>query len=120
MASSLFRRFKVDDRLNAIWAIASRLATSEPMMKDAMRMARASLINTTVGSAVGLAVLFVGGTSEWRLPIAISIAVLISSYFVRIPNMGRQAPITTAIIIASELAQHSSRTGMEQGLGRVA
>jgi uncharacterized membrane protein len=46
--------------------------------------------------------------------------VLVSSYFVRIPNMWRQAPITAAIVIASGLAQHSKVTGVEQGLSRVA
>jgi uncharacterized membrane protein YccC len=106
--------------VNPIWAIASMIAASEPIMGDALRMSRASLINTAVGCAVGLAVLVIGGSSEWRLPIAISIAVLASSYFVRIPNMWRQAPITAAIIIASGLAEHSKLTGVEQGLSRVA
>jgi uncharacterized membrane protein YccC len=102
-----------------IWAIASMIAASEPVMKDALRMARASLINTAVGCAVGLAVLLTGGSSEWRLPIAISISVLVSSYFVRIPNMWRQAPITAAIVIASGLTEKSKLMGVEQGLARV-
>ncbi|WP_395664839.1 FUSC family protein [Methylocella sp.] len=106
--------------VSPIWAIASLIAASEPVMKDALRMARASLINTTVGCAVGLAVLLMGGSSEWRLPAAISIAVLVSSYFVHIPNMWRQAPITAAIIIASGLTEHSQRTAAEQGLAKVA
>jgi uncharacterized membrane protein YccC len=106
--------------VNPIWAIASMIAASEPIMGDALRMFRASLINTAVGCAVGLAVLAAGGSSEWTLPIAISIAVLVSSYIVRIPNMWRQAPITAAIVIASGLAQHSKLTGVEQGLSRVA
>jgi len=78
------------------------------------------MINAAVGGAVGLAVLVTGGSSEWKLPIAISIAVLVSSYFVRIPTMWRQAPITAAIVIASGLAQHSKLTGAEEGLRRVA
>ena len=45
--------------------------------------------------------------------------MLVSSYFVHIPNMWRQAPITAAIVIASGLAQHSELTGVEQGLSRV-
>jgi uncharacterized membrane protein YccC len=77
------------------------------------------MINATVGCAVGLIVLITGGSSEWKLPIAISIAVLVSSYFVRIPTMWRQAPITAAIIIASGLEQHSKLSGVEQGLRRV-
>jgi uncharacterized membrane protein YccC len=124
----MFERFKADDLRGSlaplapfrtsqpIWAIASMIAVSEPTMGDAPRMARASLINTAVGCAVGLAVLLTGGSSEWRLPIAISVAVLVSSYLVRISNICRQAPITAAIAIASGLAQHSKVTGVEQGL----
>jgi uncharacterized membrane protein YccC len=106
--------------VNPIWAIASMIAASEPIMGDALRMLRARMINATVGCAVGLVVLITGGSSEWKLPIAISIAVLVSSYFVRIPTMWRQAPITAAIVIASGLEQHSKLTGAEQGLRRVA
>lgn len=145
MATSVFERFKQDDLrgvrfalnvfigttalwlllrhvagVNPIWAIASMIASSEPVMGEALRMARASLINTAVGCAVGLAVLLTGGSSEWRLPIAISMAVLVSSYFVRIPTRWRQAPITAAIVIASGLTQHSRMIGIEQGLSRVA
>lgn len=105
--------------VSPIWAIASMIASSEPTMGDALRMSRARLINTAVGCAVGFTVLLTG-SSEWRLPIAISIAVLVSSYFVRIPTMWRQAPITAAIVIASGLEQHSKLTGVELGLRRVA
>jgi uncharacterized membrane protein YccC len=106
--------------VSPIWAIASMIAASEPIMGDALRMFRARMINAAVGCAIGLIVLITGGSSEWKLPIAISIAVLVSSYFVRIPTMWRQAPITAAIIIASGLEQHSKLTGAEQGVRRVA
>jgi uncharacterized membrane protein YccC len=105
--------------INPIWAIAAMIATSEPVMGNALRMARASLINTTVGCAVALGVLLTGGSSEWKLPIAISITVIISSYFVRIPTMWTQAPITASIVIAAGLTQHSKLTGAEQALNRI-
>ena len=105
--------------VDPIWAIASMIAASEPIMGDALRMLRARMINAAVGGAVGFVVLIAGGSSEWKLPVAISIAVLVSSYFVRIPTMWRQAPITAAIVIAAGLEQHSKLTGAEQGLRRV-
>ncbi len=105
--------------ISPIWAIASLVAASEPIMRESLRMSRSSLINTGVGCAIGLVVLLTGGTSEWRLPFAMAIAVLVSTYFVRIPNMWRQAPTTAAIVIASGLMQHSRAIGVEQGLGRV-
>ena len=105
--------------VDPIWAIASMIAASEPIMGDALRMLRARMINAAVGGAVGFVVLIAGGSGEWKLPVAISIAVLVSSYFVRIPTMWRQAPITAAIVIAAGLEQHSKLTGAEQGLRRV-
>jgi hypothetical protein len=63
---------------------------------------------------------FVGGSSEWKLPLALAVTVLVSTYLVRIPTMWRQAPITAAIVVASGLTQHSKRTGVEHGLHKVA
>jgi len=103
-----------------IWAIASMVGASEPLVKNAVRMFRARLINVLVGCAIGLVVMVIGGTSPWKLPIAISIAVLVSSYLVRIQTMWRQAPITAAIIIASGVTEHSKTSGIEHGLHKVA
>ena len=103
-----------------IWAIASMIAASEPVVRNAVRMFRARIINVLVGCTVGLVVLVVGGTSPWKLPLAMSMAVLVSSYVVRIQTMWRQAPITAAIVIASGLAEHSKLSGVEHGLHKVA
>ena len=105
--------------VDPIWAIASMIAASEPIVGDALRMFRARIVNAAVGCAIGLVVLLTGESFELKMPIAISIAVLVSSYFVRIPTMWRQAPITAALVIGSGLTQHSKLTGAEQGLTRV-
>jgi len=105
---------------NPLWAIASMVAASEPVVQNAVRMFRARIINVLVGCAVGLVVLIVGGTSEWKLPLAMSITVLVSSYVVRIQTMWRQAPITAAIVIAAGLSHHSKLTGVELGVHKVA
>jgi uncharacterized membrane protein YccC len=106
--------------IDPIWAIASMIAASEPVVGDALHMFRARMTNAAVGCAVGLVVLLIGEPSEWKMPIAVSIAVLASSYFVRIPTMWRQAPITAALVIGSALTERSKLTGAEQGLTRVA
>jgi uncharacterized membrane protein YccC len=105
---------------NPIWAIASMVAASEPVIKNAVRMFRARIINVLVGCAIGLVILLVGGSGGWKLPLAMSIAVLVSSYVVRIQTMWRQAPITAALVIASGLTQHSKLSGVEHGLHKVA
>jgi uncharacterized membrane protein YccC len=104
---------------NPIWAISSMVATSDPQLKQALQTFRGRIINTLLGCAVGLVSVAVGRT-EWQLPLAMAVTVLLSSYVIRIPAMWRQAPITAAIVIAGGLQHHDRLTGMEQGLHRVA
>lgn len=104
---------------NPIWAIAAMVAASEPQVNEAKRMFRARLINVCVGAAVGLLFLSVGGPSEWILPIALAVTVLLSSYVIHIQTMWRQAPINAALVIATGVETHSKLGGIEQGLHKV-
>ena len=88
---------------NPIWAIASMIAASDPQVTEAVRMFRSRIINVLVGCAVGLIFVVIGGPTEWKLPVALAVTVLISSYVIHIPTMWRQAPITAAIVIAAGL-----------------
>jgi len=106
--------------VNAIWAIASMVAACDPKVDEAARLFRARIINVLVGCAVGFAVLSVGHPNHWKIPLALSLAVLVSTYLVRIPTMWRQAPITAAIVIAAGLTSQSKVSGMEHGLHKVA
>lgn len=105
--------------LNPIWAISSMIAASDPQVKQAVKTMKGRLINALIGCATGLFVLGVGGSSEWKIPLALALSVLISSYVVRIQVMFRQAPITAAIVVAGGLTHHSKATGMEEGVRRV-
>jgi uncharacterized membrane protein YccC len=105
--------------LNPIWAISSMVAASDPVVKQAAKTFRGRMVNSLVGSAVGMLVLLVEGPSAWQLPIAMSAAVIVSSYIVRQPTMFRQAPITAAIVIAAGLEKHSKLSGVELGVRRV-
>jgi uncharacterized membrane protein YccC len=102
-----------------IWAMASMIASSEPLVTQGLKMFWSRLINTLVGCAVGLIFLTVGEPTPWRLPFALAITVLLASYVVRIQVMWRQAPITAAIVIAGGLSMHSKIGGVENGLQRV-
>jgi uncharacterized membrane protein YccC len=103
-----------------IWAIASMIAASDPVVNEAARMFKCRTINVLVGCGVGLLFLIIGGSSEWKLPLALAAAVLLSSYVIRISSMWRQAPITAAIVIAAGLTHHSKLSGVEHGLHKVA
>jgi uncharacterized membrane protein YccC len=105
---------------NPIWAIASMIAASDPQVTEAARMFRSRTVNVLVGCAVGLLFLVVGGPSEWKLPFALAVTVLVSSYVIHIQTMWRQAPITAAIVIAAGVTSHSKLGGIEHGLHKVA
>ena len=104
---------------NPIWAISSMIATSDPQIRQALITFRGRIVNTLLGCVVGMMFIAVGQT-DWRLPVALAVSVLLSSYAVRVPTMWRQAPITAAIVIAGGLQRHDKLSGIEQGLHRVA
>src|SRR5258708_7493839 len=93
---------------NPIWAIASMIAASDPQVTEAMRMFRSRIINVLVGCVVGLIFVVIGGPSEWKLPIALAVTVLISSYVIHIPTMWRPGPITPPHVIAAGLSSQST------------
>jgi uncharacterized membrane protein YccC len=105
---------------NPIWAIASMVAASDPQPEEARRLFRSRLINVLVGGGVGICLLLLGPGSDWMIAFGLAVAVLISTYVVRIKVMWRQAPITAAIVIAAGISHHSTVGGIEQGLHRVA
>ena len=103
---------------NPIWAISSMVATSDPQLKQSLTTFRGRLINTLVGCAIGLVFIAFGHT-EWQLPTALALAVLVSSYVVRVQTMWRQAPITAAIVVAGSLQHHDKLGALESGAVRV-
>jgi uncharacterized membrane protein YccC len=105
--------------LDPIWAISSMIASIDPNVNLAYQTFRGRFINALLGCAIGLLFLTVGGIGDWKLPVALSVTVLISSYIVHIPQMWRQAPITAALVIAASLTHQSSKSGAEIGLSRV-
>lgn len=100
---------------NPVWAISSMVATSDPLMTQAVSTFRARVINTLLGCAVGLVFIAVGGTRVVTLPLAMAVTVLLSTYVVRIPSMWRQGPISAAFIIAAGLEYHSRVKGLQAG-----
>src|SRR5260370_36319209 len=98
---------------NPIWAIASMIAASDPQVTEAVRMFRSRIINVLVGCMVGLFFVILGGPTEWKLPLALAVTVLISSYVIHIPTMWRQSPITAAIAHGAGLAAPSQTNAVE-------
>jgi uncharacterized membrane protein YccC len=100
------------EHLNPIWAISSMIATSEPKVEHALKFFRGRILNALIGCTTGLFILVVGGTSDWKIPLALSTSVLVSSYLIQVPVMWRQAPITATIVVAGGLGAHSKIQGI--------
>lgn len=109
---------KVYGDANPIWAISSMVATSDPQLRQSLTTFKGRLINTLVGCAIGLVFIAFGHT-EWQLPAALALSVLVSSYVVRVQTMWRQAPITAAIVVAGSLQHHDKLGALQQGAVRV-
>jgi uncharacterized membrane protein YccC len=105
--------------LDPIWAITSLIAASDPHVDQALKTFRGRIINALLGCSVGLLFVAVGSSGEWKLPFAMSAAVLLSSYVVRVEVMWRQAPITAAIVVAGSMHQHDTLGAFERGAVRV-
>ena len=104
---------------NPIWAIASMVAAADPEPVEARRMFFCRLVNVMVGCVVGFGMLLIGA-SDWLLPFALAVTVLISSYLIRVKTMWRQAPITAAIVLAAGISEGARTAGFESGLRKVA
>ena len=104
---------------NPVWAISSMVATSDPMMKQALMLFRARLINTLLGCAVGITFIAVGGLHLIALPTGMALTVLLSSYVVKIPTMWRQGPITAAFVISASLEHHTRGPALRAGMNRI-
>src|ERR1700723_541714 len=68
--------------IDPIWAVSSMVATSDPLMKQAVLSFRARLINTLLGCATAMLFIAIGGTRIIMLPMAMAVTVLLSSYVV--------------------------------------
>ncbi len=95
------------------------IASSDPVWTQAKRTFRGRILNASIGAVVGLVFLSIGGPREWKLPVALAVTVILSTYVVRIPVMWRQAPITAAIVIADGVTHGSKITGIEHGFNKV-
>jgi len=104
---------------NLVWAGVSTLTCSDPQPKEAGKMFIGRIVNAIVGCAIGLFFIFIGGSKEWILPLAMAVTVLVSSLMIRIKEMWLQAPITAALVIASALGDTTNKTGIANGLRRV-
>src|SRR5262245_11025772 len=82
-------------------------------------MFTARITNVMVGSMIGLGFLYLGGDSDWLVPAAVTSAVLVATYVVKVKTMWRQAPISAAVVIAAGISAHSYDQGLAVGVHKM-
>jgi len=100
---------KIVSDASPIWAIASMIAATDPVVPQARKVFRGRILNAMVGCAVGLLVVVFGHSSDWELSFALAATVFISTYVVRIPVMWRQAPIIFGCVVGLSVTLAMSR-----------
>lgn len=104
----LSRIFDIDP----LWAVISLIIVTEIGMEPTWQGFKSRIINTLVGCLTGLTCLLAMKPSALLLPIALTAAVCVSAYLIRIPYGWRIAAITAAIVVLPALAERSSSLGI--------
>jgi uncharacterized membrane protein YccC len=88
-----------------IFGIISVIVVSEPDITLLRESAVSRIINTLIGSALGLACMHFIGINFWSLIVAVTSSVLISTSFKKYPTSWKLAPVTVAIIIIPAITE---------------
>ena len=103
---------------DSLWAIISLIVVTEPRTQPAWAAFRARLLNTMIGSGIGLVFLLPAWPLEWMLTPAISVSALVATYINRVQQGWRIAPITTALILSASMTQHTFQGAFSLALHR--
>ncbi len=102
-----------------IFAIISVIVVSEPDIALLRQSATSRIINTLIGSALGLVFMLFMGINYWSLIMAVAFSVLISTSFKKYPTSWKLAPVTVVIIIIPAITEHENyKLAMQVALER--
>jgi uncharacterized membrane protein YccC len=104
--------------LDPLWAIISVVIVSEPAFESALLAFKSRVINTLIGSTLGLACLFVLGPAIWSILLAMAVSVLLCTRFIRVPLSWKIAPVTVALVMTPSVLDHSVSAGYSIALRR--
>jgi uncharacterized membrane protein YccC len=103
---------------HAIWAIITLVFVTEPQLKSALESFRHRIYNTAVGCGIAILALLVAGPHYWVLPIAVTVAVLVSTRTPESPASWRSTPIATGIVLTAGLTAQSWAVGLQTAIIR--
>jgi|SRR5579863_5947298 len=97
---------------NPLWALVSVIVVTEPEANAAWMAFLSRIINTMIGAAIGLPLLYLFGPKFWSVLLGITISVLISSQLTKVPGSWRVAPTTVAIVMTPSVLAASRSAGL--------
>jgi len=102
-----------------LWAMISVTIVSEVQLDATVIAFRGRALNTLIGCAIGLGFLYIVGPASWSILLAMSSAVLVSTYSVQTLTAWRIAPVTVALVMTPGLLQSSRHAGTAIAITRV-
>jgi uncharacterized membrane protein YccC len=103
---------------NPLWAVISIIVATEPELSAALMAFNSRIVNTFIGCAVGLAILYLLGPSFGSILLGIVASVLICTHLIRVPGSWRIAPVTVAIVMTPSVLGGSRAVGLAAAIER--
>jgi uncharacterized membrane protein YccC len=102
-----------------LWALISVVIVSDVQLDATVIAFRGRAANTLVGCAIGLAFLYLLGPASWSILLAMSAAVLASTYSVQTLTAWRIAPVTVVLVMTPSFIHGSVHAGTAVAITRV-
>jgi uncharacterized membrane protein YccC len=103
---------------NALWALVSVIIVTEPEPSAAWLAFTSRIVNTMIGAAIGLPLMYFLGPSFWPALLGITISVVICTQLTSVPGSWRVAPITVAIVMTPSVLGASRSAGIRTAMDR--
>jgi uncharacterized membrane protein YccC len=101
-----------------LWALISVITVTEPKLHAAWRAFLSRILNTVVGAATGMLVLYMVGPGFGEILFAIMVSILICTHLIKVPGSWRLAPVTVAIVMTTSVLVASRAAGNSTAIDR--
>jgi uncharacterized membrane protein YccC len=106
------------NRRNPLWALISVITVTEPELSAAFLAFNSRIVNTLIGCAVGLSVLYLLGPSFWSILLGVIVSVFLCTSLIRVPGSWRVAPVTVAIVMTNGVIGGAPTAGLAAAVER--
>lgn len=103
---------------NPLWALISVITVTEPELSAALLAFNSRIVNTLIGCAVGLSLLYILGPTSWSILLGIVSSVLICTSLIRVPGSWRVSPVTVAVVMTPGVLGGARSAGLAAAIER--